>query len=515
VDNDLDGREDGNPADPNDLGFDCLDDPGPTGPSSYDPDNDGDGDVDDDDDDCQASIDEDQPWAGDLMFGDAGDDYMEGNHGGDWMFGGEDEDDMIGGGSADDGLIVPGREGDGLQDGHDVMRGEDEDDVMTGDNARIDRTLDGGEWSRLSSSDVTGSIGEGIPDDYDIAIRTTNMSTTPEPAGAFGDDYLTGESGEDEIYGQLGDDFALGDTGDDIIVGDLGQVTTDLLGDGDDPLIPAGFGLDMFIEPNEPFISDTIFPTGQLFRVAELFAHDTSQAGQGGEDIIVAGDGADWVHAGPGDDIVQGDDGRDVEENIVVGDPAQSSIVDPDPATNDEDRLFGDDGDDVMWGGRDHDHLWGGHGEDDLDVRPRPEQVIPVKGNKEAKFAPDPPSWFTWGFPENYHDIDYSYGGWDADVLQANVGDEGPVEGDRLIDRVGNFNAYLLCPGLFGEFVATRELSPAMIDFLQDLSTGDGAVDTPTSGTSGHREIAIVFNPDIRFNNNPPHPDNVGHFICN
>ena len=512
VDNDLDGREDGDPTDAGDLGFDCLDD---TGSADYDPDNDGDGDVDGDDADCQASIDEDQPWTGDVMFGDGGDDYMEGNHGGDWMFGGDDEDDMIGGGSADDGLIVPGREGDSLQDGHDVMHGEDEDDVMTGDNARIDRTFDGGDWSRLSSSDVTGSIGEGIPDDYDIVIRITNMSNAPEPAGAFGGDYLTGESGEDEIYGQLGDDFALGGTGDDAIVGDLGQVSTDLLGDGDDPTIPAGFGLDQFIEPNEPFISDTIFSTGQLFRRAELFAHDTSQGGQGGEDIVVAGDGSDWVHAGPGDDIVQGDDGRDVVENIVVGNPAQSSIVDPFPTTNDEDRLFGDDGDDVMWGGRDHDHLWGGHGEDSLDVRPRPEQVIPVQGNKEAKFSPDPPSWFTWGFPEDYHDVDYSYGGWDADVLQANIGDEGPVEGDRLIDRVGNFNAYLLCPGLFGEFVVTRDLSPSMIDFLQDLGTGDGAFDTAMSGTSGFREIAIVFTPDIRFNNNPPHPDNVGHFICN
>ena len=513
VDNDLDGREDGDPDDPGDLGFDCLDDPGPT--SSYDPDNDGDGDVDGDDPDCQASIDEDQPWAGDVMFGDDGDDYMEGNHGGDWMFGGDDEDDMIGGGSADDGLIVPGRQGDDLQDGHDVMRGEDEDDVMTGDNARIDRVLDGADWSRQSSSDVTGDIAEGIPDDYDIAVRITHMATTSEPAGAHAGDYLTGEAGEDEIYGQLGDDFALGGIGDDSILGDLGQVTTDLLGDGDDPTIPTGFTLDQFIEPNEPFVSDTIFSTGQLFRRAELFASDTSQGGQGGEDVILGGDGSDWVHAGPGDDIVQGDDGRDVEEETVVGDPALASIADPFPTTNDEDRLFGDDGDDVMWGGRHHDHLWGGHGEDDLDVRPRPEQVIPVQGNKEAKFAPDPPSWFTWGFPENYHDIDYAHGGWDADVMQANVGDEGPVDGDRLIDWVGNFNAYLLCPGLFGEFVVTRDLSPSMIGFLQDLGTGDGAVATSTSGTSGHREVAIVFTPDIRFNNNPPHPDNVGHFICN
>jgi Ca2+-binding RTX toxin-like protein len=515
VDNDLDGREDGDPIEAADLGFDCLDDPGPTGPPTYDPDNDGDGDVDGDDPDCQASVDEDQPWAGDVMFGDGGDDYMEGNHGGDWIFGGDDEDDMIGGGSADDGLIVPGRQGDDLQDGHDVMHGEDEDDVMTGDNARIDRVLDGADWSRQSSSDVTGDIAEGIPDDYDLAVRTTHMATTPEPAGAFAGDYLTGDAGEDEIYGQLGDDFALGGTGDDSVLGDLGQVTTDLLGDGDDPTIPAGFTLDQFIEPNEPYISDTIFLTGQLFRRAELFAHDTSQGGQGGEDIIIGGDGSDWVHAGPGVDIVQGDDGRDVEENIVVGDPAQSSIVDPFPTTSDEDRLFGDDGDDVMWGGRGHDHLWGGRGEDDLDVRPRPEQIIPVQGNKEAKFAPDPPPWFTWGFPENYHDIDYAHGGWDADVLQANVGDEGPVEGDRLIDWVGNFNAYLLCPGLFGEFVVTRDLSPSMIGFLQDLGTGDGAVATSTSGTSGHREVAIVFTPDIRFNNNPPHPDNVGHFICN
>ncbi|HEX6299650.1 MAG TPA: hypothetical protein VF148_04220 [Acidimicrobiia bacterium] len=114
-----------------------------------------------------------------------------------------------------------------------------------------------------------------IPDDYDLAVRTTHMATTPEPAGAFACDYLTGHAGEDEIYGQLGDDFALGGTGDDFALG------------------------------------------------------------------------------GTGDDIVQGDDGRDMEENIVVGDPAQSSIADPSPTTNDEDRLFGDDERRQLSGGTD------------------------------------------------------------------------------------------------------------------------------------------------------------------
>ena len=93
---------------------------------------------------------------------------MEGNHGADWMFGGEDEDDMVGGGSSITGAIVPTREPAGLLDGPDVMHGDADDDVMTGDNARINRVVVAGEFSRIASADVADVDGFGP---YDRAIR--------------------------------------------------------------------------------------------------------------------------------------------------------------------------------------------------------------------------------------------------------------------------------------------------------------------------------------------------------
>ena len=62
---------------------------------------------------------------------------------------------------------------------------------------------------------------------------------------------------------------------------------------------------------------------------------------------------------------------------------------------------------------------------------------------------------------ENFEGIDYIYGGWDQDSLQANEGDNGPVIGDRLLDWGGSYNGYYLCPATFGDWVTTRSIAPA------------------------------------------------------
>ena len=223
VDNDFDGREG-----PDSTEYDCAD-------NGFD--QDGDDNADGDDPDCKAAIDEDQPWHGDVMFGDAGEDYMEGNHGADWMFGNGGEDDMIGGGSANDGAITPSRDPQGLADRADVMAGNGEDDVMTGDNARINRAANtaGTDWVRISTADVIGTPDPAYGP-YEQAVRVTDMFAGDAGAAAHGNDYMTGNGGNDEMYGQLGDDFVLGNVGDDALVGDLGQVTANVI--GDDPSDP-------------------------------------------------------------------------------------------------------------------------------------------------------------------------------------------------------------------------------------------------------------------------------------
>ena len=100
--------------------------------------------------------------------------------------------------------------------------------------------------------------------------------------------------------------------------------------------------------------------------------------------------------------------------------------------------------------------------------------------------------------------------------MQADVASNGPVDGDRLIDWVGAYNVFYLCPGLYGEYVITRDHSPAVRSFLEQLAQGDGAVNTTQEGTSGFREVAMVFPNQAKYNSHPVHPDNPGHFtgVC-
>jgi Ca2+-binding RTX toxin-like protein len=463
VDNDRDGRE----SDVS-LGYDCQDGA----------DNDDDGFTDAADPQCATRIDED--GGGDELHGGDGDDVMEGNHGSDWMFGDAGQDDMIGGSSAGpDGLVGTGVHPTGLLDGDDVMRGGADADVMLADNGIIQRPVGADRlWLRL--------VGFG----FDVVVRATTMAQVPEAGGAFGDDYMLGDAGHDDMYGQHGDDYMEGNAGQDAMLGDLGLITNSLE-DG---------SRGEFIEPREPFIFDTIFEAGTLYRLAQLYAFQTGN-GVEGNDIMLGGDGNDSLHGGAGSDLMNGDG----DGNPLTGDP--------DPATVDEDHLFGDDGNDAMWGGRGHDHLWGGFGNDYLDVRPRPQRTT-GQGSKRTVLPADPPEWFIYGEPDNYQAIDYMYGGWNQDAMQANVADTGPVPGDRLIDWVGAYNVYYLCPGLYGEWVITRGHSPHIIQFLQQLAEGDGAFSPATAGSSGFRELALVFPNDARFNSNPPHPDNPGHFTC-
>ena len=491
VDNDFDGREG-----PESTEYDCAD-------NGFD--NDGDGNVDGADPECSSAVDEDQPWDGDIVFGNEGDDYMEGNHGADWMFGGDAEDDMVGGGSAIDGAIVPDRDPAGLFDGPDVMHGESEDDVMTGDNARINRVVVDGAFERIASAGVADVAGFGP---YDQAVRVTDMFDGDDGADMHDDDYLTGDAGNDQMYGQLGDDFAVGNAGDDALVGDLGQIRANVLGDGvgvDPPQVA--------IATNSPHWDDVVNEVGSMLYETELYAFDTSAGGVGGNDVLLGHDGRDTAFGGPGDDVIQGD-GDGVEEFFDPLQPDFTHIVDVDPATADRDQLFGGDGGDAMWGGRDNDIVMGGYGDDHLDVRPREATDNGRNGANFRLIPRDPPSWFTWAFPENFQDVDFIYGGWDRDALQADQAANGPDPGDRLADWAGGFNAFYLCPSGYGDYSVTRMGSPHSRQFLRDLTQASGAYLSSLEGSSGFRDLGYVFANERGANSHAPHPDHPGHFTC-
>ncbi len=508
-------------------------------------DNDGDDLPDLNDPQCRSSA------PGDTINGEDGQDYIEGNSGSDNLYGNNDEDDVIGGSSATSGhlnvILPPGDREAGfapgnvtspptdLNDGHDVIGGNAEDDTVVGDNAFADRYVGaGGAWVTVTSTGAGPFAQSGNPNPEpareawtatSMVRRDVTTRQTTESALAFGNDYVQGNDGKDDVYGLLGNDWLEGNEGEDAIVGDMGKVVDNALANpgaghaGDELADPAP--LNQFIVPQQPFLGSTIDYAGMLKRQVTLYAFDESAAGAGiGHDVALGGDGNDSIHTGPGEDLANGNTGDD---HVWLGDNFTAITAGKTGVLLAHDRV------DAGWGGGGHDHLWGGYGADYLDVRPRSQSSAP------GIFpTSDPETWFQVASPggpaelshntvdygidaipsDNFENIDYIYGGWDQDTMQANEGDNGPAIGDRLLDWGGSFNGYYLCPSTYGDWVSTRAIAPGVISFLQAMSQGDGATTTATAGTSGFRETAIVFTNEQKFNTKPIHADTPAHFTC-
>jgi Ca2+-binding RTX toxin-like protein len=434
---------------------------------------------------------------GDTIDGGDDVDVIEGNHGDDTITGGAGDDDILGGGSANDGdLANPGRSGAGLLDGRDVIVGDsdatggtgegDGDDVVLGDNGRIDRPVVDDSWQTVEFTN--GDAPQGL-------MRRSVVMADVEPGATSGSDVIRGNGGNDELYGQFDDgadaplvdvgscrdattlqpvngDVVCGDAGHDALLGDQGMVTSMLRGD-------LGWTEEVLIDTNGGFAVETLYREGYLIRQVEL-----TQFTVGGDDVLFGGSGDDAIHAGAGDDHAAGDEGEDV--------------------------VFGGDGNDALWGGADRDHLFGGFGGDWLDVKPR--RSIPG-------IQDDPDQWFvvapaidTDGEATPTNGFDLLYGGDGQDAMQGDEGGTGPVDGDRLIDWYGVYNAYYVCPSAYGGSMVLRYPAPDTFAFLEQLAAADGAYQVGDPGTSGWNELALVTRPGS--NQSPTHPDTPAHFTC-
>jgi len=485
------------------------------------------------------------------------------------------QDDLIGGSSAKgfrDGNDTT--EGDGeddvlLGDNGSLVRTIDTVDGVKKERVYTDRYPNGSVPANATVSRTHD------PDLGDPSTRfCTNAQTTCEVALAFGNDTLfgdngndgiwgqdgndtlTGGAGDDDMYGELGEDTMYGNDGEDAMLGDRGGVVDQYLDDGDQP---ASFTTSLTQPPAETY---TGFRRGLYDRRADL-KHDVdgdqwigTSTGpamphdgitEGGRDTIRGGNGADNIHAGYGDDLANGDSGGDM--------------------------VFGADGEDVLWGGkgcdpvvdaatpdclkngvfdatsrgtndRFLDHVFGGVGEsvaakqdvigsDIIDFNPRgayPGNCAP--GNwpqTTGNVTIDPCSWFVMtdktddaapgGLANNQHHqgTDWIYGGWDRDVMQGDVAENGPNPGDRLIDWTGAYNLYTHCNASYGGFNDIRLLAPDLYGFLTQLAWGSGAgrtaTDVTTAGTSAFRELAFVYTEDVKDHaNGKAYPTTPGHF---
>jgi hypothetical protein len=345
-----------------------------------------------------------------------------------------------------------------------------------------------------------------------------------------------------------------GGAGEDAMLGDRGGIVNEYL--NADDVAARGFTATLSSVPQESY---TGFRLGLYDRRVDLL-HDAdgdafvgSGAGaamphdgiaEGGNDRMRGGPGADNIHAGFGDDLANGDSGGD--------------------------QLFGADGADVLWGGkgcdpvldastpdclvggafdpsargtgdRFIDHVFGGTGgtsaesnsgalgSDVIDFNPRGSYPNNCAAGPWpttlASGTIDPCAWFELTDKSNadesdnqhHQGTDWAYGGWDRDVMQADVAANGPNPGDRLMDWNGTYNLWTHCNAAYGGFNDVRQHSPAMVTFLQQLGwasgAGQAATDISTAGTSAFREIAISYSEDVKDHAaGVAYPSTPGHF---
>jgi Ca2+-binding RTX toxin-like protein len=368
--------------------------------------------------------------------------------------------------------------------------------------------------------------------------------------GQDGNDLMYGGADNDSMYGELGDDQMWGQSGDDVMLGDRGGVV-DQLEDGG-----RHYAVDVKQVPKVHYDG---FVAGTLTRQTDLqhdingdaFVGDSTSPKmphpgdtEGGNDRMRGGTGADFLHAGAGDDLangdsggdtVFGDDGADViwggkgcDQSIDAATPdcQTNGAFDPNArGTNDRmvDYLFGGKG---ATSGPSLDPNTGSQGSDVLDWHPRgtysatvhdattcTSNAWPQTFDNGKKGSPavtvDPCSWFEMTNLDNadpndnqhHQGIDWEYGGWDRDVLQADVADNGPNDGDRLLDWNGAYNLYTHCNSAYGGYNDVRQHSPSWQSFLQQwaFSLGAGQVASDPAngsggiGTSAFDELALVY----------------------
>jgi hypothetical protein len=206
---------------------------------------------------------------------------------------------------------------------------------------------------------------------------------------------------------------------------------------------------------------------------------------------------------------------------------------------NGGDIVYGDDGADALWGGRGSadvdnptdrgvndslvDYVFGGRG-----GAPTADQGIVTGGADVIDYRPrpgiDPAIWFEAtdvndadvATHQHHQGIDWIYGGYDRDVMQSDVADNGPDLGDRLMDWTGAYNLYTHCHGSYGDDNDVRQIAPSMLGFLEKLAFGTGAgaslAEVQDAASSAYREVAIVYQPDIKANSGKAYPTTPGHF---
>ena len=366
---------------------------------------------------------------GDILFGEGQNDDIIGGYGNDWISGGTGIDGILG----DDGRIYTSRN---VQQANNNDTSLSEPLYGIAKVDQVDKTIS-----------TPGNIQVSVINPDHQLKKTVNLTpfNVQDPSLGMQEFLYNPQQADDIIYGGLGNDFLHGGAGDDAISGaealpdafvlvypDDGQTHTE--GDGTGEVINVGY--------NTPQNPGNVLGF-EAYRAEEFAAYDEFAPMTKIQVYDSQGNGGNYflnfdTNAGP--------------------------AADNDPAVNSDgnDMIFGDLGNDWLVGGTGQDDLFGGYGND----------LLNADDNQETDGGlndlPDGPQL-------SYEDT--AFGGAGRDVLIANTG------GDRLIDWAGEFNSYLVPFAPFGLGTVSRSLQPALMDYLYNLSAGDGADPTRAADT--------------------------------
>ena len=157
--------------------------------------------------------------------------------------------------------------------------------------------------------------------------------------------------------------------------------------------------------------------------------------------------------------------------------PNGTCLATGDANTDGDDVLFGDLGNDWIVGGTGRDTLWGGFGNDLLQADDQLEAGC-LSSTPNGTCTETGSTWLNDGPDTHPTYEDRAYGGAGRDILIGNTG------GDRLIDWTGEFNSYIVPFAPFGIATVSRQVPPALFEFLYALSKAQGADPTRAADTN-------------------------------
>jgi Ca2+-binding RTX toxin-like protein len=248
--------------------------------------------------------------------------------------------------------------------------GSDGNDILTG-NA-FNNEIYGGE----GRDSVNGANGADTLDGGDGDDRLLGGNDDDLLLGAAGNDSLDAGAGNDQLYGDDGHDTLNGGTGEDTLSG----------GAGNDSLV-GGTGSDWLSYGQLVNAGQAVTVSLARLRATGAAGNDTlsgfeniisgagndSLVGNGFDNFLTSGSGADTMDGGAGNDSLLAGDGND----RLIGNLGADTLSGDDGA----DALYGQDGDDSLVGGNGADFLSGDMGADTLGGGGESDKLYGFSGN--------------------------------------------------------------------------------------------------------------------------------------